>query len=90
MSRDFFSNLTRIRIRLYWKKSVSLCRIYRGSRENLAKNEELRARVQAIADAKKCSLSQLALAWVHHRGKDLVPIPGMQLRTTLMCTPALL
>jgi aryl-alcohol dehydrogenase-like predicted oxidoreductase len=45
--------------------------------ENLAKNVELRQRVQQIADSKKCSLNQLALAWVHHKGKDIVPIPGM-------------
>ena len=45
--------------------------------ENLTKNEELRQRVQQIADSKKCSLNQLALAWVHHKGKDIVPIPGM-------------
>jgi len=44
--------------------------------ENLAKNEQLRARVEAIAKAKKCTLNQLALAWVHHKGADLVPIPG--------------
>lgn len=44
--------------------------------ENLAKNEELRARVEAIAQAKKCPLNQLALAWVHHKGADMVPIPG--------------
>lgn len=45
--------------------------------ENLTKNEELRQRVQKIADGKKCSLNQLALAWVHHKGKDIVPIFGM-------------
>lgn len=44
--------------------------------ENLAKNELLRAKVEAIATAKKCTLNQLALAWVHHKGADMVPIPG--------------
>lgn len=44
--------------------------------ENLVKNEELLARVEAIAEAKKCTLNQLALAWVHDRGADMVPIPG--------------
>lgn len=44
--------------------------------ENLAKNEGFRARVEAIAKAKKCTLNQLALAWVHHKGADIVPIPG--------------
>ena len=45
--------------------------------ENLTKNDELRQRVQKIADGKKCSLNQLSLAWVHHKGEDIVPIPGM-------------
>lgn len=48
----------------------------RFKEENLTKNEELRDRVRRIADMKKCSLNQLALAWVHHRGRDVVPIPG--------------
>ncbi|XP_024403295.1 probable aldo-keto reductase 2 isoform X1 [Physcomitrium patens] len=48
----------------------------RLSGENLAKNEKLRQRVMEIAEGKKCSINQLALAWVHHKGKDVVPIPG--------------
>ena len=48
----------------------------RFKEENLTKNEELRDRLRQIADTKKCSLNQLALAWVHHRGRDIVPIPG--------------
>jgi aryl-alcohol dehydrogenase-like predicted oxidoreductase len=48
----------------------------RFKEENLTKNEELRDRLRRIADMKKCSLNQLALAWVHHRGRDIVPIPG--------------
>jgi aryl-alcohol dehydrogenase-like predicted oxidoreductase len=51
--------------------------------DNLAKNEQLRARVEEIAASKKCSLNQLALAWVRHKGKDIVPIPGMYGRDTL-------
>ena len=34
------------------------------------------ARVCGIAAKKGCTPSQLALAWVHHQGKDVVPIPG--------------
>jgi aryl-alcohol dehydrogenase-like predicted oxidoreductase len=51
--------------------------------ENLTKNEELRQRVQQIADSKKCSLNQLSLAWVHHKGKDIVPIPGTTKKVNL-------
>ncbi len=38
-------------------------------------NEPLWAQVEAIAASKGCSLNQLALAWVLHNGKDVVPIP---------------
>ena len=29
-----------------------------------------------MATRKGCTASQLALAWVHHQGKDVCPIPG--------------
>lgn len=29
-----------------------------------------------MANRKGCTPSQLALAWVHHQGDDVVPIPG--------------
>ncbi|KAL3635013.1 hypothetical protein CASFOL_022067 [Castilleja foliolosa] len=44
--------------------------------ENLEKNESIFERVTEIATRKGCTASQLALAWVHHRGDDVSPIPG--------------
>ncbi|XP_020575289.1 probable aldo-keto reductase 2 [Phalaenopsis equestris] len=44
--------------------------------ENLEKNAEIFERVNEIASRKGCTPSQLALAWVHHQGSDVVPIPG--------------
>jgi aryl-alcohol dehydrogenase-like predicted oxidoreductase len=44
--------------------------------ENLEKNEVLREQLAKIVAKKKCSMNQLALAWVLHKGKDVVPIPG--------------
>ncbi|CAH1452907.1 unnamed protein product [Lactuca virosa] len=44
--------------------------------ENLENNKKLYERVSAIAVKKGCTPSQLALAWVHHQGNDVVPIPG--------------
>jgi aryl-alcohol dehydrogenase-like predicted oxidoreductase len=44
--------------------------------ENFQKNLELVERVQEIAREKGCTPSQLALAWLLARGKDVVPIPG--------------
>ena len=42
----------------------------------LDKNVQLVSRLEAIAREKKCSVPQLALAWVLAQGKDIVPIPG--------------
>uniref|UniRef100_A0A0D9ZJ25 NADP-dependent oxidoreductase domain-containing protein n=1 Tax=Oryza glumipatula TaxID=40148 RepID=A0A0D9ZJ25_9ORYZ len=44
--------------------------------ENLEKNAEIFERVDAMAARKGCTPSQLALAWVHHQGSDVCPIPG--------------
>lgn len=44
--------------------------------ENFGKNLDLVKRVEALAKAKGCTPSQLALAWVLAQGDDIVPIPG--------------
>jgi aryl-alcohol dehydrogenase-like predicted oxidoreductase len=44
--------------------------------ENLDKNVELAARLEAIARDKRCTPAQLALAWVLAQGKDVVAIAG--------------
>ncbi|CAN1346671.1 Probable aldo-keto reductase 2, partial [Linum perenne] len=44
--------------------------------ENLDHNKTIFERVTEIANRKGCSPSQLALAWVHHQGNDVCPIPG--------------
>ncbi|XP_027116996.1 auxin-induced protein PCNT115-like [Coffea arabica] len=44
--------------------------------ENLEHNKKLYERANAIASRKGCTPSQLALAWVHHQGNDVCPIPG--------------
>ncbi|KAI5073443.1 hypothetical protein GOP47_0011456 [Adiantum capillus-veneris] len=43
---------------------------------NLEKNEILFQALQELASRKGCTPGQLALAWVHHQGDDVVPIPG--------------
>ncbi len=48
----------------------------RFQQENLSVNLRLVERVREIADAKGVTPAQLALAWVLHRGEDVVPIPG--------------
>jgi aryl-alcohol dehydrogenase-like predicted oxidoreductase len=44
--------------------------------ENFSRNIELVERVEEMASSKGVSAGQLALAWVLHRGDDIVPIPG--------------
>ncbi|MGE0432157.1 MAG: aldo/keto reductase, partial [Planctomycetota bacterium] len=40
------------------------------------KNLELVKVIEGLAAARGCTASQLALAWLLHRGDDIVPIPG--------------
>jgi aryl-alcohol dehydrogenase-like predicted oxidoreductase len=51
--------------------------------ENFARNLELLERVKEIAAEYDCTPGQLALAWVMHRGDDVVPIPGTKRRAYL-------
>jgi aryl-alcohol dehydrogenase-like predicted oxidoreductase len=44
--------------------------------ENLEHNKRLFERVSEMAARKGCTPPQLALAWVHHLGSDVCPIPG--------------
>jgi aryl-alcohol dehydrogenase-like predicted oxidoreductase len=50
---------------------------------NFAKNLELVEEVRRLAAARKCSPSQLALAWVLSKGRDVVPIFGTKRRPYL-------
>ncbi|MET9734859.1 aldo/keto reductase [Streptomyces sp. NPDC006458] len=43
---------------------------------NLEHNLAIVARLTELAEAKGVTAGQLALAWVQHRGDDVVPIPG--------------
>jgi aryl-alcohol dehydrogenase-like predicted oxidoreductase len=51
--------------------------------ENFQKNLDLVAKVEAIARRKRCTPSQLAIAWVLAQGEDIVPIPGTKQRKYL-------
>jgi aryl-alcohol dehydrogenase-like predicted oxidoreductase len=55
----------------------------RFTNENIEKNLKVVDRIKEIADQKKITPSQLALAWVLTQGKDMVPIPGTKRRTYL-------
>ncbi|MFF4648299.1 aldo/keto reductase [Streptomyces sp. NPDC001389] len=43
---------------------------------NLDRNLAIVAKLEELAAAKGVTTGQLALAWVQHRGEDVVPIPG--------------
>ena len=44
--------------------------------ENFQKNLDLVRHIESVARQKRCTPSQLALAWLLARGNDIVPIPG--------------
>ena len=48
----------------------------RFQKENFDRNRELVAKIEAIAAEKKCTPSQLALAWLLAQGDDVVAIAG--------------
>jgi aryl-alcohol dehydrogenase-like predicted oxidoreductase len=51
--------------------------------ENFQKNLDLVRKVKDLAQEKRCTPSQLALAWVLAQGNDIVPIPGTKRRKYL-------
>eukprot|EP00253_Pinus_taeda_P004613 PITA_04613 len=48
----------------------------RLTEENFEKNKATLQKIAEIASRKGCSASQLSLAWIHHQGNDVSPIPG--------------
>jgi aryl-alcohol dehydrogenase-like predicted oxidoreductase len=50
---------------------------------NFERNLELVDRVRELAAEHDCTPGQLALAWVMHQGRDVVPIPGTKRRAYL-------
>lgn len=50
---------------------------------NLDHNLQIVAELEAMAAEKGCKPGQIALAWVLHRGEDVVPIPGTKRREYL-------
>jgi aryl-alcohol dehydrogenase-like predicted oxidoreductase len=51
--------------------------------ENLRKNVTLLDALQGVARARGCTPAQAALAWLLHRGQDVIPIPGTKRRRYL-------
>ena len=55
----------------------------RFQQEAMEQNQRLVEHVRTLAAAKGCTPAQLALAWVHAQGRDVVPIPGTKRRRYL-------
>ena len=55
----------------------------RFSREHFDSNLQIVEAVESLAAEKGVSAAQIALAWVHHQGEDVVPIPGTTTRRHL-------
>jgi len=51
--------------------------------ENFRQNMKLVEGVEALAEEKRCTPAQLALAWLLAQGEDVVPIPGVKARSRL-------
>ena len=56
----------------------------RFAAKNVASNIALVQRIEVIAAEKKCTVGQLALAWLLAQGDDIVPIPGTKQKTRLI------
>ena len=52
--------------------------------ENFKSNLRIVNVIEEIAGEKKCTASQIALAWLFAQGEDLFPIPGTKRRTYLL------
>jgi aryl-alcohol dehydrogenase-like predicted oxidoreductase len=55
----------------------------RFSSENVAHNLALVEALRRVADAKGCTVAQLAIAWVAAQGEDIVPLVGARTRERL-------
>ena len=55
----------------------------RFSEENIKKNYAIIEQIKLISDKNKCSIAQLALAWILAKGDNIIPIPGISKLTHL-------
>jgi aryl-alcohol dehydrogenase-like predicted oxidoreductase len=66
-----------------WRRGVP-----RWQEDNFDSNVRLVAHLEEIASRHHVSTAQLALAWLLHRGTDIVPIPGTRKRENLEANAA--
>ncbi|KAJ7549477.1 hypothetical protein O6H91_07G054900 [Diphasiastrum complanatum] len=73
LGRGFFSGK---QIEEFAKGDVRKIAMPRFLPENLERNKVFYEQLCALGEKKKATPGQLALAWVHHQGLDVAPIPG--------------
>jgi aryl-alcohol dehydrogenase-like predicted oxidoreductase len=61
-------------LRNYRQKILGILPRFQG--DNFVENQKLTQGLKNIAEEKKCSMAQLALAWILTQNKNIVPIPG--------------
>jgi aryl-alcohol dehydrogenase-like predicted oxidoreductase len=62
----------------------------RFSPDNIGHNAELLAPIEKIAANRNCTPAQVALAWLHAQGEEIIPIPGTKRRSFLEANAAAL
>ena len=72
----------------HWSKDRPAQRDFRAfsprfQGENLERNLQLVDHLRALAEAKGVTVAQIAIAWVLHRGDDIVPLIGSRTRAQL-------
>jgi aryl-alcohol dehydrogenase-like predicted oxidoreductase len=65
------------------KDDIRITRMPRFAESNLGHNLAVVGRLREIAGEKGVTPAQLALAWLLHQGRDIVPIPGTKRRPRL-------
>lgn len=74
------SHISEFKTRTEYRLSMSLLKLcfalFQGLPRFQQENKILYEKVNAMAEKKSCTPAQLALAWVHHQGNDVCPIPG--------------
>ncbi|CAJ2669335.1 unnamed protein product [Trifolium pratense] len=74
LGRGFFSSGTKLFENL--QRDDFLKYLPRFQPENLQHNQTIFEKVNEPDAKKGCTSSQLALAWLHHQGNDVCPVPG--------------
>ncbi|CAH2047737.1 unnamed protein product [Thlaspi arvense] len=76
LGRGFFASGPKLVEKLDKNDFRKASTLPRFQQENLDHNKILYEKVYAMSEKKGCTPAQLALAWLHHQGDDVCPIPG--------------